>query len=670
MQLDEAVNAQETHQKSLNQTMRESLAKPRNKSAQIKLTCKKGAVIISRDVDYKNAWNNNLSHTFEKAQTKISVDNDLIMKDILKIKENAGWKEWITLAKRVGLVDGISAVENFQLGYYVPPVSPASRDEEVAMDTGEVNVEVRGDSDIRPPPKQAEQPSYIHDVMPNISRIDSKLSVYFPLKEVYGKAKFTRAAFILNKYLQIKLRDIKNKSYTLLIGKDMENNAVFLRWITHPISTPELDVSTESKIKECVLIFNRSHQLKIMHISTPLFQRNGDEVKPSNFVTETLTLEKIENIDIQDDDKFDASSHDPTLFFLRRQFPVRCFVDSNGSDSGIVNEIDILESETHTRNRVWSTVYLHWVYEGLCAVAESMGKNAKEVGVSNMNKLNVDISTMDHDTMLIAIAYAADTVTRAFKTMNEGVDNYVLANLSSRYNSYIDSGIDLNTADYFGYRLTQWLLENAEKSTILIPKYDVNAPQSKVLRGRLRSVHCDMSRTAIKTIYTTDVLLDMVRKAYIDPWGLVYPYNDVNRLPEQLKTLYSLSKIFPHPTWAKEGNMNDKQVSVILKSKHMVRFTFHAFRRKFHGSDPVVASKQMEKAASKGKRMNKKARKVEIKTLENALTPKPVTVKQWLRNAASSGAAGGGDSKPAFLRFAGGGGKRSTLNWKNPWTRK
>ena len=248
-----------------------------------------------------------------------------------------------------------------------------------------------------------------------------------------------------------------------------------------------------------------------------------------------------------------------------------------------------------------------------------------------------------------------------------GSENYALANMISEYNSYVRIHDDINQAKYFGYKLTQWLLSEVEKCTIIIPKYDAYAKQRVILRGRLRSVQCDVSHSAIKTIFSTDVLLDMVRKTYIDPWGLIYPYGDVSKLPPKLKE-YSLKGDSIYPTWANKTKMNDKQVSVILESKHMVRFEFHAFRRKFHGADPVVASKQIEKMASTGKRMSKKARKVQIETLEAALTPKRSSVKQWLRNATLDAAGGG---KTPFPGAAVGGSisnrRYHGIAWKNPW---
>ena len=72
----------------------------------------------------------------------------------------------------------------------------------------------------------------------------------------------------------------------------------------------------------------------------------------------------------------------------------------------------------------------------------------------------------------------------------------------------------------------------------------------------------------------------------------------VENLPEILK-MYSLVDIVKNAGWAVKDTIRDKQVSVVLDSTHMVRFTFHAFRRDFHGLNPVAASKAMRNAVSK-----------------------------------------------------------------------
>ena len=99
-------------------------------------------------------------------------------------------------------------------------------------------------------------------------------------------------------------------------------------------------------------------------------------------------------------------------------------------------------------------------------------------------------------------------------------------------------------------------------------------------------------------------------------------------------------------TWAVPGTINDKKISVILNTTHMVRFTFHVFRRSFVGCDPVVASKALERAASKPpKPAAKKQARVQ---LEKAFKPKKVTFKRWLQAASS-----GSDVAPSNFVFGG-----------------
>ena len=411
---------------------------------------------------------------------------------------------------------------------------------------------------------------------------------------------------------------------------------MFLRW-----TTLEQDISDQVKlkpnVKECVLVFNQSNKLIISSVASPIEKSLIDILLP----TDTQTELQIKNL--SDTDKYDEDKHDPTLFFLLKKFPNRRFIKVTGGDQGLINERDIASAEQYKRNCVWDIASLHWVLQGLHAVIKSM----------NPKHETYRTDTMSYDDLILSISSSAAKATAEFEKMHKKDENkgkvYELSNLSSPYNSFIQSAstktIDLNTPRYFGYRMTQWLLSEVEKKTLLIPKYDANAPQSKILRGKLRNVQCDLSRSAIKTTYKTDVLMEMVRKAFLDPWRLVYPYNDVDKLPEELMK-YSLKFHYPTLTWAVKGPMQDKQISVILKSKHMVRFTFHAFRRSFVGCDPVVASKALEMAASKPpKPAAKKQARVQ---LEKAFKPKKVTFKRWLQAASS-----GSDAAPNNFVFGG-----------------
>ena len=55
--------------------------------------------------------------------------------------------------------------------------------------------------------------------------------------------------------------------------------------------------------------------------------------------------------------------------------------------------------------------------------------------------------------------------------------------------------------------------------------------------------------------------------------------------------------------------MTDKEISVHLNHTYMAKFTYDAFRHRFHGSDPVVASAMLEKIASAPPKV-KKSKKI------------------------------------------------------------
>jgi hypothetical protein len=249
---------------------------------------------------------------------------------------------------------------------------------------------------------------------------------------------------------------------------------------------------------------------------------------------------------------------------------------------------------------------------------------------------------MSHEDVLLSIAIKANEITLKYNS-NDFPQKGNLANIKSDYNSSIGP-INYNEDKYIGYKLTQWLLESVEKCTFLIPKRDVYTRQRKTFRVQLNSVHCGVSRSAVKTTYTTDVLVEMVRKCFIDPWGQLYAQISYDDLPNVLKT-YSLKKECTEASWAEAGKITDKQISVQLKMKRMIRFTFHASRHKFHGADPVAVSKILKDKASR-LQTGKTARKSQVKSaakrnkaLKSILRPKKVTWNQWLRNQ-SSGESG------------------------------
>jgi hypothetical protein len=237
---------------------------------------------------------------------------------------------------------------------------------------------------------------------------------------------------------------------------------------------------------------------------------------------------------------------------------------------------------------------------------------------------------------------------------------YHLANLVSPYNATLGDTLrsDLyNTDDFFGYKLTQWLLTTVEQCTMMIPVQDAGTPRSKMFRAQLKRVNCALSRSAIRTTYTTDVLLGLTRKSFIDPWGLIF--ETVENLPDTLKK-YSLQNTVKNAGWAKVDTIEDKQVSVVINSTHMVRFTFHAFRRDFHGSNPVAVIKEMKIAASKPRRFKKRsgggggkqqsyANRLSRNAVKEALQPVRGLQKSMLLDSSSSGAAGGASTTGPFV---------------------
>ena len=562
-QQETAANAQARDQASLNQTMRERLALTMDKSLPFDLECGKGACVISRKIKREDVGAGRNITCFEKAQTSIKFFKDLVLKEIASVgdKNAAGL---LDIAKHIGLVSSITTTVG----------------------------------------------------APVISSVSGEIAVQFPLKEIHGEVKQTKARFTLSGCKEITFKS-PDSTYncTLLHGTDLENNAVFLRWtmnVAAAANKNEKDLKTEDSdaaanikyelnpdINECVIIFNRSHVLNISTVllpSTPTVEDKQDKALVGAFGSQFKTTP----ITIDPGVKFDVE-YDATLFFLRRNFPVKRYVKSSGSDQGIINEHDITTQEAHIRKCTWETVYLYWVYEALYSVALSIAGRAIPI--------KINIALLQHDDMLLTIAHLAADVNKLFAVMVETVKedkrHHHLANLVSPYNATIEglTSTQYNADKYFGYKLTQWLLTTVEKCTMMIPVHDAGTPRSKNFRAQLKRVNCALSRSAIRTTYTTDVLLGLTRKSFIDPWGLIYD-EDVGNLPEILKK-YSLQNTVKNAGWAKVGTIEDKQVSVVINSTHMIRFTFHAFRRDFHGSNPVAVIKEMKIAASKPRRFKR-----------------------------------------------------------------
>ena len=601
-QSEAAANIQASKQKSLNQIMRERLALTGSANALFQSFCEKGCVVISRDVRSGDIGTEKNIKCFEKAPTKISVVSDLEMHDIDYSIENKD--RLLLLLKDLKLVDGLVNI---------------ARVNQITNTEGK-----------------------------NWNTTKNNLMVQFPLKEKNGDLKSSNARFYLKNYriANFELNDFKTS--TLLQGMDEENNAVFFRWTevtTLPGSTENPQTITDTKVKECVVLFNRSNKLAISPIVIPIVTNvgwpnsntvTGEELNLFPKLKTTIGIKYFPGTKSTEDGKtkgemFKADTHDPTLYFLRKMFPAKRYTKSNGNSQHIINSQDVASNEAHIRKCTKDTVHLFWVYEALCSIGKSIGIGTKK-----------DITVMPHEEILLSIALKANEITKKYNEIDFQPKGN-LANLKSDYNSSIGE-INYNTNAYLGYKLTQWLLESVEKCTFLIPKHDVYTPQRKTFRAQLTSVHCGVSRSAIKTTYTTDVLLEMVRKCFIDPWGLLYSQKTHDGLPEQLKT-YSLKTICTEASWAEENTMLDKQISVQLKMKRMTRFTFHAFRHSFHGSDPMVVSKMLKDKASiipTGKASKKKQFKNAAnrnKALKNILKPKKVTWNQWLRHQNSGESA-------------------------------
>jgi hypothetical protein len=235
--------------------------------------------------------------------------------------------------------------------------------------------------------------------------------------------------------------------------------------------------------------------------------------------------------------------------------------------------------------------------------------------------------------MLLVIAYLAYLVTSEFSQLypDGTATPFKLETIYSPYNATLSlvSGItvDVNKKEFIGYKLTQWLITNAEKATEVTAKSDTYTPISKTLKAHLKKVDCNISRTAIKTTYTTDILLDLNRKVYTDLWEQIYTggYKD---LPSKIKA-YSIHATNQNLNWAKEGEFTDKKISITMNSTVLIRLTFHAFRRKFNGSDPVAASKATEKMASSSEK--KKQTRRSRKAVEKLVRPRKIKFNELLR---------------------------------------
>jgi hypothetical protein len=228
------------------------------------------------------------------------------------------------------------------------------------------------------------------------------------------------------------------------------------------------------------------------------------------------------------------------------------------------------------------------------AVCVNLIHNFIAMGLFDPNKTKTKFLSCDHDDMLKQIAYMAKLATAIFSEKNTDQAQNGLAFLTSPYNSTINRNtakpVDLNKSMYFGYKMTQWLLSKVETETIATGKKDRNTRIGHDLRARLMHTDLRFHTSGLKSTYTTDVLLEVVRKSYISPWAEMY--GNAAALPAWVEA-YSLSSHFSNVAFTEKKKIFDKQVSVRLGHTHKIRFVFDAFHPKFEGSNPVVASKKL-----------------------------------------------------------------------------
>ena len=614
-------------QKSLNQTMREALAKTKVAGLAFQTGHFKGAYVISRKIIQ-------IESIDENTPTEIKEMNKLTEEEVDFISiENPDSEKLFNLIQQLGLIDN-------------------STDLTTDLTTATPN-----------PP--------------------SKKSMHYSLKEQIHKDRCLHAKFMVEDLKTVELISESLTKYTLLYGRDLGNHSFLFR------VTPANQGDITPMIRECMVVFNRSHRLEISSVILP-----GANQATQTSVNKQDDLFKI----IKKNTPF-QTIYDPTLYFLRYKFPASRYIASVGADDGFPNETDVVSMTSHMSACTWEMAQLHWVFEGLCSVVVSLviGKYAmneseklmdggslltdtpqpsgipklmplidengdiiletpEETDVEDRNdgfvskfsdslshgmklraypmdfltkeefvrfligpentypweenlnlvhswvhcditsekKTGVKLGSSDHDTMLKQIAKMAKLATEAYKLRNprEYQNAPALAKLNSPYNdSTLLSKLDhpeILTAEYFGYKMTQWLLSEIEKCTVLVPKKDQNTPHAQ-LRAGIRDVNCQLYTAGIKSTYTTDVLLDITRKSFISPWEVMYGEDEAS-WPGWLKA-YSLKKHFCNVHWTG----SDKRISVVVGITHRVRYTFHAFKRRVEGVKVIAkAPKKVE----------------------------------------------------------------------------
>jgi hypothetical protein len=252
-------------------------------------------------------------------------------------------------------------------------------------------------------------------------------------------------------------------------------------------------------------------------------------------------------------------------------------------------------------------------------------------GTASTKDPGTRLGSYNHDDMLKQIARMAKLATEVYTLKSNGHEGSKvgLKNLNSPYNNVL--GPNCNGIEFFGCKMTQWLLSELEAPniTLLIPKKDQGVAQSRHLRVKLRDVNCQLYTTGLRSTYTTDVLIDMRRRAWINPWYMIFGENKEN-WPGWLAT-YNLKAHFSNAP-SKTTPMSDKQVSVTLDITHKFQLTFHSFKREVKGTDPVATNKKLVRAMEKidlavlskqklSKGISKKRNKYHKKRLNAALGP-------------------------------------------------
>jgi hypothetical protein len=648
------INELSEARKSLNQTMRDALANPKDKNLSFQTEYANGVFLISRRIHGKDLIGDSIPK-FEKSPTTVSVLRDLTEEDVRKPVSMA-------LLELLGLID-------------------------------------RGGL-----------PLIIGDEIQNKNII----TVQYPLKGNFNKELYTNARFTIKKSSKQTIgQDAKTPLYTLLRGEDPENNSFFFR-IT-PFQDENAIIT--QMVRECVVVFNKSHRLEMSSVKLPGQMKENSHMALGAHDDSYSVIKKLSKFDSAkhdptlyflrskypasrfitpsgDDDGFpnerdvvamtshmrgatwemaqlhwayeglcsvvasmvmvDSSKIPKTKMGAPRPYRPKLQLAPLGTTPGVVKAdqplattqeddtqdeaqedpppVDIPRFDPKTLEGYDPTTQLNRDEFGrynTSNLRSSADRNADPIkrwtndsefitwllnpkttpkkwetcinnihnyvstGLHSDEKAEMKFSSTSHDATLKQIARMAKLATDVFTIRMKYETTTGLKQLTSLHNSII-AVADLDSPAYFGYKMTQWLLSSVEMQTLLIAKKDQNTSQ-KNLRARLRHVNCQFYTAGLKSTYTTDVLLGITRKRFISPWQVMFGCDEAD-WPAWLKA-YSIQTHFTNVPWA--VGIDDKQVSVVLDITYKIRFTFNAFRRKFEGSDPTVASKKMAEAVVK-----------------------------------------------------------------------